>query len=257
MAIPSQDARRELWLLACILLSYVLVAMIYILIAPEYGAEAGPGTSLSRAQIALGSGGIILIVYGSLALVGRWLAHRIDLPAIAAPGVSLRQLAKGPMLVGAVLGIGMVLFELGMRRWFAAPVIPHPAFPASLPASYSAAVGEEIIFRLFLLNLWAVLLNPALRRIWGPASGRAYALAFANSIAALGFAAAHLGSAMVLFGVTSPAQLALVTLVELTVLNGAFGLVAGRSFMRYGLVGASLVHLGADIVWHVVYGLLN
>lgn len=254
----DETTRRQLGLLALVIVTYMLAAVGFVWIAPQFAAtEAGvPGTTLTRGQIALANAAIILVLYTSVALAGWWLARRVQLPAIAAPTLTLARWLQGPLLAGAVAGVVMALFEQAMQRWLAAPPIPHPEFPSSLLASYSAAVGEEIIFRLFLLSLWAVLWTQAFKHFLPPARSRIYALAIANGIAAVSFALAHLGSAMALFGVTSPAQLAGVTLAELLVLNGIIGLLAGRHLMRDGLVAAVGVHLGADLIWHVVYGLL-
>jgi hypothetical protein len=251
-------ARRQLWLLALLIVTYLLAAVGYVYLAPQFAATGAgiPGTSLTRGQLALANGAIILVLYSAVALAGWWLAARVQIPAIAAPTLTLGRWLRGPLLTGALAGVIMVVFEQVMQRWFAAPSIPHPEFPSSLLASYSAAVGEEVIFRLFLLSLWALLWTQALKHFSPSARTRVYALAIANGIAAVSFALAHLGSAMVLFGVTSPAELAGVTLVELLVLNAIIGLVAGQSFIRHGLVAAAGVHLGADLIWHVVYGLL-
>ncbi len=252
-------ARRQLWLLALLLISYVGAAVLYVLVAPEFDAASlgmSAGTA-SRGVLAAVNAAAIVLIYGPAALAGWWLARRVQLPAIAAVGLTLWRWVRGPLAAGAVTGVGMILVEQAMQRLAAAPPIPHPAFPGSLLASYSAAVGEEIIFRLFLLSLWAVLWRRALRLFLPPERSRAYALAIANGIAAVTFALAHLGSAMALYGVTSPAQLPEVTLVELLALNGLVGIVAGSHLMRYGLLGAVGVHLGADLIWHVAYGLIG
>jgi hypothetical protein len=40
------------------------------------------------------------------------------------------------------------------------------------------------------------------------------------------------------------------------VLNILIAIPAGEQFRRQGLVAAGAVHLGADLVWHVAYGLV-
>jgi len=62
---------------------------------------------------------------------------------------------------------------------------------------------------------------------------------------------------MFLAGASSPLALPAVELLELLVLNGALGLLAGRAFLRYGLLAASGVHFWADIVWHALFPLLT
>jgi membrane protease YdiL (CAAX protease family) len=130
---------------------------------------------------------------------------------------------------------------------------PHPPFPFSLIASITAAIGEEILFRSFVLGLWAFLLDRMLRR-WLSRGG---ALWGSNLLAALAFAAGHLGSAMLLFNAASPAEIPPLLLVEILILNGVVGLVAGVQYIRQGLVAAVGVHFWVDVVWHVVWPLLT
>lgn len=66
-------------------------------------------------------------------------------------------------------------------------LLPHPGFPASILASISAGIGEEIAFRGFVLGLWAIILNFLLKGI----NGRNVALWLSNIIAALAFGAGH------------------------------------------------------------------
>lgn len=61
-------------------------------------------------------------------------------------------------------------------------------------------------------------------------------------IAALGFAAGHFGTIMVLTGATSMAELSPVLIAEIFVLNGIIGIIAGQRYMKDGLVAAAGVH---------------
>jgi hypothetical protein len=78
----------------------------------------------------------------------------------------------------------------------------------------------------------------------------------ANVIAALAFGAGHLGTVMVMTGASSLSELNPLLLVEIFLLNGVMGLVAGERYMKDGLVAAAGVHFWADIVFHVLYGLI-
>ncbi len=46
-----------------------------------------------------------------------------------------------------------------------------------------------------------------------------------------------------------------VLLVEMFLLNGVIGLIAGQRYMKDGLVAAVGVHFWTDVVFHVLYGL--
>jgi membrane protease YdiL (CAAX protease family) len=77
----------------------------------------------------------------------------------------------------------------------------------------------------------------------------------ANVIAALAFGVGHLGTMMFLTGASSPAELSPVLWVEMLLLNGVIGLLAGWRYMKDGLVAAAGVHFWTDIVFHVFWGL--
>jgi hypothetical protein len=79
----------------------------------------------------------------------------------------------------------------------------------------------------------------------------------ANLIAALAFGAGHLGTALAVTGADSLAALNPVLLVEIFLLNGIVGVVAGQQYVKSGLVAAAGVHFWTDIVWHVVWGLFS
>ena len=143
------------------------------------------------------------------------------------------------------------------NRLFFAPInalgrFPHPPFPVSILASLSAGIGEEIVFRGFVFGLWGLLLNGLLKRL----NGRNAALWIANVIAALAFGAGHLGTLFVLTGAASLAELSPVLLIEMFLLNGIVGLVAGQRYMKDGLVAAAGVHFWTDVVFHVLWGLV-
>jgi len=108
------------------------------------------------------------------------------------------------------------------------------------------------MFRGFVFGLWAFVLNWLFKRF----HGRTAALWIANVIAALAFAAGHLGTVLVLTGASSLSELSPILLVEIFLLNGVIGLVAGERYMKDGLVAAVGVHFWTDMVFHVFYGLI-
>ena len=157
-----------------------------------------------------------------------------------------------PLLMGLIVGVVLVIADRLFASLGGSPGFPHPAFPLSLVASGAAGIGEEILFRGFVMGLWAFLLHLLLRR-W---NGRRAALWIGNVIAALAFSASHLPAAMFLLNVASPASFPPLILLELVLLNSLMGLVAGERYMRDGLVAAMGVHFWADVVWHVIVPVL-
>jgi membrane protease YdiL (CAAX protease family) len=202
--------------------------------------------------LGLANAGMIVVIYGIAGAVGLWLGQKAGLPGVFRAGAGWRIWVWRPLAFGLVVGVLMVVGDrvaAALGRWDG---FAHPGFPMSLIASATAGIGEEIVFRGFVMGLWAFLLNALLRR----SGNTTVALWVANVIAALAFAAGHLPASMHLFGVQSPLELPVVVLAELAVLNGLVALVAGERYMRDGLVAAMGVHFWADIVWHVVWPLI-
>lgn len=211
------------------------------------------GTELPQWQFAVVSAGIVFVLYGVLGTAGFFFARKLELPGIYREEAGCNAWFRTPLLLGASLGVVCVLIDRVISLAYSVEGLPHPDFPLSLLASGSAGIGEEVMFRGFVLGLWALILNWLLRR-W---KARRAALWIANAIAALAFSAAHLPSAMLLLGVSSPAELPGWVMVEGLLINGVLGLVAGERYIRDGLVTAMGVHFWADVVWHVVWPLLH
>jgi membrane protease YdiL (CAAX protease family) len=202
--------------------------------------------------IGLYNTGIILVVYGLLGLAGLWFARKLRLPGIFREGAALKDLVVTPLWLGALLGVVLTVVNIFFSRAIGAGGLIHPQFPVSIFASVSAGIGEEIMFRMFLFGLWAFLLNLLLRR-WNQTTT---ALWIANVIAALAFSAAHLPSIMILYNLTSMAQIPPLAIVEVFLLNSIVGLVAGQQYIKNGLVSAVGIHFWTDVVLHVILPLI-
>lgn len=247
--------KNQLFVLAGFVLLLDLLTLVTYLVFPvEQMLPAGvevPPTTIPGWALGLANAGIVIVVYGLAGLAGYWFARRSGLPGVYREGAGWRQWFAIPMLLGVGVGAIMVVAD----RLFAAaanwPGFPHPQFPLSIFASATAGIGEEILFRSFVLGLWAFLANLVLRR-WGATQ---VALWIGNVIAALAFSAGHLPSAMTILGVSTLAEIPAPVMLELFMLNSLVGLVAGERAMRQGLVAAIGVHFWADIVWHVLWPL--
>jgi hypothetical protein len=202
--------------------------------------------------LGLANAGIFLVVYGLLGLAGYWFATKVELPGVYRENAGWRDWLARPLLYGLVLGVLLVVTDRLFVSILGSLEFPHPAFPFSLIASATAAIGEEILFRFFIMGLWAFLLSLIMRR-WE--RGASTALWMANLLAALAFAAGHVPGAMFILDVASPMDIPPPVLIELFLLNGMVGLVAGAQYMRNGLVAAVGVHFWVDIVWHVLWPL--
>jgi membrane protease YdiL (CAAX protease family) len=253
------DSRKQLIALGLLLAFYALLAFMAYLLTP-LDQLAAPGQtvpaatgSMPRWQLAAIGAAFVLVVYGLLGLAGVWFARKLELPMMYRPGAGWRVWLLGPMVIGLLLGVVLVIMDQAFARASATSGFPHPAFPLSVIASAAAGIGEEVLFRGFVMGLWAFLFNLALRR-W---RGRMAALWIGNVLAALAVSASHIPAAMLLLKVASPAAIPALAMTELFLLNGSLGLVAGERYMRNGLVAAMGVHFWADVIWHVIWPVLG
>lgn len=247
--------RKQLTVFFIMLVVYALCAFVtYAFFMGQLAASAGmpmPKLPASPALLGLASAGIVLVVYGLFGLLGYWFARKVGLPGIYSEDGNWKRWFAIPLGLGIVCALLLILGD-----GIFAPIngfgrFPHPPFPVSIIASLSAGIGEEMMFRGLVFGLWAFILNLVLRRF----KGRTVALWIANIIAALAFGAGHLGTVIVLTGAKSLADLSPILLVEVFLLNGIVGLIAGQRYMKDGLVAATGVHFWADMVWHVLWGL--
>ena len=248
--------RRQLTVFFILLAVYALCAFLtYAFFMDEMAAFAGtpfPASDIPLWVFGLANAGIVLVVYGLAGLAGYWLARRLGLPGIFSEDGNWRRWFWIPMGIGLLGGAVFVLGDMLFAGVNGSGRIVHPGFPASILAALSAGIGEEILFRGLVFGIWATILNWVFQRF----NGRTRALWIANILAALAFGAGHLGIAMLLTGAATPADLNPVFLVELLLLNGIVGLLAGQRYMKDGLVAAAGVHFWADVVFHVLWGLV-
>lgn len=247
--------RKQLTVFLIMLIVYALCAFItYNFFVDELAATAGtamPDMGVPNWVLGLANVGIVLVLYGLLGLAGYWFARKLNLPGIFSPDGNWRRWFLIPLGIGVVCGIFVVAGDALFAPINGFGRLVHPGFPLSIFASLGAGIGEEILFRGLVFGLWAFILNWLFKRF----NGRAFALWIANVIAALAFAASHLGTILVLTHASSLSQLSPILLVEIFFLNGVIGLIAGERYMKDGLVAASGVHFWADVVFHVIYGL--
>lgn len=250
------NSRKQLTVFAVLLVVYALCALFtYTFFTEQLTATTGipmPDMGISNAVLGLANAGIVLVVYGLAGLAGYWFARKLELPGIYSEDGNWRRWVLTPFLVGLACGIFVVILDLVFAPINGYGRIVHPEFPLSILASLSAGIGEEILFRGFVFGFWAFLLHWLLKRF----HGRTAALWIANVIAALAFAASHLGTMLVLTGAFSLTELSPNLIVEIFILNGVIGLIAGERYMKDGLVAAAGVHFWTDVVFHVLWGLL-
>jgi membrane protease YdiL (CAAX protease family) len=201
------------------------------------------------ALVALVNAGIVLVVYGGLGLVGLRLARRLGLPEIWDAAVSNRGRFAIPALVGAGVGVVLIIGDVLFSSINGVGRLAHPPFATAIVASVAAGIGEETLFRLFLISFWTWLIAVVLLRgHWQPIVYWLVAI-----LAALAFGMAHLPALMYAHGWASLGQVPPMLLAEILLLNGLLGMVAAWAFRQYGFLAPVGVHFWADIVWHVIW----
>jgi hypothetical protein len=249
--------RKQLTVFFIMLAVYAFCAFAtYTFFVDRLAAAAGtpmPDMGVPPVVLGLINAGIVLVAYGLLGLAGYWFARKNGLPGIYSEDGNWQRWVLIPLGLGVVCALLLILGDTIFAPINGFGRFPHPEFPLSILASLSAGIGEEILFRGFVFGLWGFILNWVLRRF----NGRTAALWIANIIAALAFGAGHLGTVIYLAHATSLSDLSPVLLVEVFLLNGIIGLIAGERYMKDGLVAASGVHFWTDMVWHVLWGLFS
>ena len=155
-----------------------------------------------------------------------------------------------PALLGIGTGALFVGVDLVAASLHSLGPLPHPPFPTSVLASAVAAISEEVLFRLFLVPFGVWLVSRVV--LGGRFEGATFWTVVALS--ALAFAAAHLPSVTVLYGVDM-GELPLALVGELLLLNAVVSVVAAQQLRAHGLLAAIGVHWWTDVVWHVLWGL--
>ncbi|MFH1638859.1 MAG: CPBP family glutamic-type intramembrane protease [Chloroflexota bacterium] len=207
----------------------------------------------SKPVLALANAGIAVVLYGGLGFIGLKLAERLGFAAIYDPDVTNRQRFLTPGMVGAGLGIFLIVADLIFSRFNGIGALLHPPFPSSIFASLSAGIGEEIMFRLFFIPLWVWLISfVILRRRW-----QKQVFWVVSVLSAFAFAAGHFPALMILYDFKTVSEIPLVLTFEIILLNGVISIFAAYYMRKYGFLAAAGIHFGTDIVWHVIWGLLQ
>ncbi len=204
-------------------------------------------------QLALIGAASILILYGGLGYVGLRLSRTLGYPDLLDKRVTNRQRFLTPMIVGLWMGLFFIIADNIFSRFHNLGPFPHPPFPMSLVASFSAGIGEEMMFRLFFIPVLVWLIS------WKVLKGQHERVTYWNAaiFSAVFFAAGHLPSLMMMLGAQTLADIPPAMMAEVFILNGALSLVAAYFMRKSGYLAAVTLHTSTDIVWHVIWGLLR
>lgn len=160
--------------------------------------------------------------------------------------------AKPTVLAAIVSIVGGLLMILPDTLYFAQhsdairySYLTKPTVAYMLASVTYAAVIEEVIIRLFLMSLIALILHKIFDR--GEDEPSVTVLALANVISALLFAAGHLPVTLSMIG-DSP-----LIIFRCFALNGVLGIAFGWLYRKYGLRYAMIAHGGCHIVSKLIW----
>lgn len=237
--------------LGLVLLNAVLAAAISFL--PQGIADSGEPTTISPTLAAVINAAVVLFAYGGLGYVGLRLTRKLGYPDLLDARVTTRQRFITPAIAGLWIGLIFIVADNVFARFHDLGPLPHPPFPTSILASFTAGIGEEMVFRLFFIPLLVWLVSRvALKGEQGNA-----VFWTASIFSGMFFAAAHIPSVMLILGTGSFADIPTALMVEIFVLNGTLSLIAAHFLRKSGYLAAVTVHTSADIVWHVIWGLMR
>lgn len=237
--------------LGLVLLNAILAGVATFM--PQGAALGLPEGEVDLLTLALMNAGIVLVMYGGLGYIGLRLTRKLGYPDLLDARVNNRQRFLNPCIVGLWLGLLFIVADniLGSLHHYGP--LPHPPFPTSVLASFSAGIGEEMVFRLFFIPLLVWLVSHVVLK------GEMERPIFWNAAIFSGifFAIAHIPAVMLLLGLESLPEIPMPMMTELFLLNGTLSLVAAYFLRRSGYLAAVTVHTSANIVWHVIWGLLR
>ncbi len=237
--------------LGLVVLNSILAAVITFM--PQGMAPGIPDIEVDLLPLALMNAALVLFLYGGLGYLGLRLTRKLGYPDLLDSRVTNRQRFLNPFIVGLWLGLLFIVADNLFGRLHPYGPLPHPPFPTSVLASFSAGIGEEMMFRLFFIPLLVWLVSHVVLK------GEMERPVFWNAaiFSAVFFSIAHIPAVMVLLGLESLSEIPMPMMAELFLLNGTLSLVAAYFLRRSGYLAAVTVHTSANLVWHVIWGLLR
>ena len=214
---------------------------------PEYNLPA------PKWVMALASVLTILIVYGGLGFIGLKLSPKIGFPDLWDKETSIKNKIIFPAIIGIILGIITIIGDIVFVKFFALQPLKHPTFPLSILISLNAGIGEEIIFRLFLISFGVWIISNKIFKL----KHQDIIFWIVTIFASIAFALGHLPTVMALAGYKTLNEISALLIIEIILLNGIISAVCAVNFKKYGIISAMGIHFWIDIVFHVIYVLLK
>lgn len=233
-----------------LLLAVLAILNVYLPQGDFLVAATNQEMPASKPVMAIVSGLTMLILYGGLGYLGLRLSQKLNYPDLWDEKIALKDRLVIPTIIGMIIGLFFIAADSIFANFHSFGALPHPPFPTSIFASLTAGIGEEIIFRLFFISFWVWLISKVLLK------SRSQNLIFwlVAIFSAVAFAAGHIPSVAMLYGMKSITAIPTALFVEIFLLNSVVSIAAAYYFKRVGFLGAVSLHFWCDVVWHVIWG---
>lgn len=158
------------------------------------------------------------------------------------------------LLFGSLGGLALSADAFTFAKWIpeldgyydASATFDAPTWIASI---LYGGVIEEVMMRLFFMSLLALIGWKLFCKKEEKAPVKI--LVISNVISAMAFAAGHLPATVILFGTLTP-----MLLFRCFLFNGAFGILCGNLYRKYGIQYAMLAHMLGHIVSRTIWLIL-
>lgn len=179
-----------------------------------------------------------------LGVIGKILAKKIGLwrKVIFAKNGNI-ELAIVILLGGAAFILLDCLFFSHFSEIIKNSYTVKPTIEYIIASVTYGAVVEEVMLRLFFMSL----ISWIIQKISKNEAMNERILIIANIVSAFLFAAVHLPATIMTIGITP------MILIRCFVMNGAFGLMFGRLYRKYGIHYAMIAHGGVHIVSKLIW----
>ncbi|GHU28115.1 hypothetical protein FACS1894172_11160 [Spirochaetia bacterium] len=227
-------------------------AFIYVLL-PGGAYVPEQNMPVSRPLLALINALIVLFFYGGIGFLGTVLSRKNGFKEIV--NNEIKNIKNILEIISAGIGVGIIFIavDILLNKLFNMPLYTHPPFPASLFASINAGIGEELMFRLFFVSFWVWIFSKIIKT----EKNRNILFWIIGTFSAIIFALGHIPSVMTLYNYKTIYEISLPMWGIIIGLNGFVSIVAVYYFKKYGFIGAVLIHTFTDIIWHVLWGIIQ
>ncbi|GMO35838.1 MAG: hypothetical protein Ta2B_15990 [Termitinemataceae bacterium] len=195
----------------------------------------------------------VIFVYGGIGFLGIILSRKNGFKEIFNDEIKSSKNILKIILAGISVGIIFIVVDVLLNKIFNMPLYTHPPFPASLFASINAGVGEELMFRLFFISFWVWIFSKIIKT----EKNRNILFWIIGAFSAIIFVLGHIPSVMMLYNYKTIYEISLPFWGMIIGLNSIVSIVAVYYFKKYGFIGAVLIHTFTDIIWHVLWGIIQ